>query len=308
MRVYGQAQGTTFAITYLDVNGNDYSTQIDSILIAVDKSMSSWLSSSIVSKINNGDTLVKPDSLFKTVFSRAQEISKITKGSFDITVGPLVNAYGFGPDKAQEIDSNLIDSLLQLVGYETVYIKNGFLKSKLHQKIDFNAIAQGYTVDLIAQYLESKSIKDYLVEVGGELITKGNSAKDKPWKVGVDKPQENLDSKNRFQVILNLSGYALATSGNYRKFKIDEKTGMKYVHTINPKTGYPIKSSLLSASIIADNCMDADAFATACMVKGLNGSKDLILSLEGVEAYLVYSTDEGMVKTWTSPGFDNFVD
>lgn len=307
-RNYGQTQGTTYSVTYLSEDGFDYQSQIDSILIAIDKSMSLWLDHSIISRINSGEENVVPDEMFVEVFKRAQEISRLTKGNFDVSVSPLVNAYGFGPGEAQSIDSSTVDSLKALVDYKKLNIKNGVFTKAVGQQIDFNAVAQGYSVDRVASFLSKKGMTDYLVEIGGELKTAGLNAKGKVWKIGIDKPQEEIDKENRFQIIVGLSGKSLATSGNYRKFKTDHATGKRFVHTINPKSGYPVRSALLSTSIITDACMDADAYATACMVMGVNGAMDLIDKNPYLEGYLIYVDHNGDLAEWKSKGFSAFTD
>jgi len=304
---YGLAQGTTYNIKYISADGKDYQPQIDSILIDIDRSMSLWVASSIISRINRGDSAVQIDKDFKRVLKRSLELGKITQGSFDVTVGPLVRAWGFNSGNYKKLDSAIVDSLHRLVGYQKVNIAGMQVNLAPYQQLDFNAIAQGYSVDVIAEFLEKKGHENYMVEVGGELKTKGVNVKENPWKIGIDKPQEELDEVQRFQIVLSLSGMSLATSGNYRKFFTDEN-GVKYVHTINPKTGYPVKSNLLSASIIANNCMDADGFATACMVMGTRAAQVLISENSEIEGYLIYSDKEGEIQEWMSPGFKNYMD
>ncbi len=309
---YGLAQGTTYSIKYISGSGKDFQSQIDSILIDIDLSMSLWVNSSIITRINRGDSAVEIDDNFRKVLKRSLELSKITNGNFDVTVGPLVRAWGFSNGSYQNLDSAMVDSLHRLVGYQKVSIAGMQVNLAPHQQLDFNAIAQGYSVDVIAEFLEKTGHQNYMVEVGGELKTKGENVNGKPWRIGIDKPQEELDEAQRFQIVLSLpkalgTGMSLATSGNYRKFFIDEN-GEKFVHTINPKTGYPVKSNLLSASIIASNCMDADGFATACMVVGVKGAQVLISENKKIEGYLIYSDKEGEIKEWMSPGFEKYID
>ena len=302
---YGHAQGTTYSIRYIQNEKQDYQKGIDSILINIDRSMSLWVETSIISKVNRGDSAVILDSHFLNVLKRSIEIGKETKGSFDVTVAPLVKAWGFNNGKFQQLDSTVVDSMKSLVGYQHISLRGNQVQLNENQQLDFNAIAQGYSVDVICLFLEFKGLNDYMVEVGGELRTKGKNREGNVWRIGIDKPQEELDSENRFQIILNLSGKALATSGNYRKFFTDEN-GMKYVHTINPKTGYPVKSNLLSATIITDECMDADAYATACMVDGLRKAQQLIESNQALEGYLIYSNSKGEILEWFSSNFEKF--
>ena len=302
---YGHAQGTTYSIRYIQEEKHDYQKSIDSILINIDRSMSLWVESSLISKVNQGDSAVQLDPHFVDVLNRSIEIGHETDGSFDVTVAPLVRAWGFNNGKFQQLDSAVVDSMKNLVGYENIQLFGNTVQLKENQQLDFNAIAQGYSVDVIGLFLESKGIKSYMVEVGGELKTKGKNREGNTWRIGIDKPQEELDSENRFQIILNLPDKALATSGNYRKFFTDEN-GMKYVHTINPKSCYPVKSNLLSATIISDNCMDADAYATACMVDGLWKAQQLIESKKDLEGYLIYSNSKGEIQEWFSSDFQKY--
>jgi thiamine biosynthesis lipoprotein len=302
---YGHAQGTTYSIRYIQEEKHDYQKSIDSILINIDRSMSLWVESSLISKVNRGDSAVQLDPHFVNVLKRSIIIGQETKGSFDVTVAPLVKAWGFNNGKFQHLDSTTVDSIKNLVGYQHILLSGNQVQLRENQQLDFNAIAQGYSVDVICVFLESKGVNNYMVEVGGELRTKGQNREGNVWRIGIDKPQEELDSENRFQIVLNLSDKALATSGNYRKFFTDEN-GMKYVHTINPKTGYPVKSKLLSATIITDHCMDADAYATACMVDGLGKAQQLIESKQELEGYLIYSNSKGEIQEWFSSDFKKF--
>ena len=302
---YGHAQGTTYSIRYIQDVKHDYQKSIDSILINIDKSMSLWVETSIISKVNRGEPGVELDAHFKNVLNSAQAISTETNGKFDATVAPLVSAWGFNGGGYNTLDSATVDSLLELVDYTKVSMTDNEIKKGKNQQLDFNAIAQGYSVDVICDFLEAKGIHDYMVEVGGELRTLGTNSNGEVWRIGIDKPQAELDSENRFQIILNLSGKALATSGNYRKFFTDE-SGMKYVHTIHPKTGYPVKSNLLSTTIITDNCMNADGYATACMVGGVRNAQLLIEKNEALEGYLIYSDSKGEMKEWFSKNFESF--
>lgn len=296
----GEAQGSYYHIKYMSANGDNYKSQIDSILLEVDSSLSIYKDYSLISKLNNGESL-KTDSLFNQVFNAANKVYQETEGNFDCSVRPLVNAWGFYKDKLG--DSLVVDSLkfrkiLQNVGYSNIVLIQDSLILPKGMSLDFNAIAQGFTVDVIAKFLESKNIKNYLVEVGGELLAKGKNADGDIWRVGVDKPSEDIDINERFQFILDLENKALATSGNYRKFY--EKNGVKYSHTINPFSGFPAQNRLLSVTVIHDNCMLADAYATAFMVMGVKKSKQFALEHPEVEIYLVYTGKDGSWKTYIS--------
>jgi len=308
----GFTQGTTYHIIYRETGHPSEQEivdreQIDSILSGFDKSLSEYIPNSILSRINRNDTTVQVDRYFTDVFNKSREVFDATNGAFDITVAPLVNAWGFGPKPEEFADSASIDSLLQYVGMDKVTLKNNrVVKSDLNVTIDVNAIAQGYSVDVIANYLISNGFRNYLVEIGGEVRTGGTKKRFHPWKVGVDKPYENpLISGEALQVILKLNNVSLATSGNYRKFY--EKNGIKYGHSINPVTGYPVMDKLLSASIVAPDCMTADAYATACMIMGLEKSRDFVEANKDLEAYFIYSGPSGEFKTWYSSGFKKYI-
>lgn len=303
----GRAQGTFYNISYKAPSGVDYHRQIDSILFAVDLSLSAWNSNSTLTAVNRQETDSTADPLFNDVIHRGLQISQSTHGAFDMTIAPLVNVWGFGAEDRVVPDSATVDSLMRLCGYRKVkHEMSGKIFRPQGLKFDVNAIAQGYSVDLIAQYLESKGIRDYLVEVGGEMRALGTNMKGSAWVVGIDKPSETIQEE-RFQVIIYLDSLSLATSGNYRKFFVDEETGAKYSHTIDPSTGYPVRDRLLSASIIAPDCMTADAIATACMVMGLDKAKAYIEADPKLEAYFVYFDLKGEWETWNSKGFEALI-
>lgn len=312
----GFTQGTTYHIVYkqpyspgyfLNTKLHDYQEEIDSLLMEFDRSLSIYLPGSVISRINNNEKDVKVDSLFRVVFYKAKEVNELSDGAFDITVGPLVNAWGFGPELREQIDSTLIDSLIQFVGMDNVRIEEDMvIKSEPGVKLDVNAIAQGYSVDIIAGFLSSKGIKNYLVEIGGEIRAAGRKKKGTAWKVGVDKPYDNNYIPGQdLQVILALEDNSMATSGNYRKFF--EKNGVKYSHSIDPKTGYPVRHNLLSVTVTAPDCMTADAFATAFMILGLEKSVKLVKKLEKIEAYFIYSDKDGSFCTEFTDGFGKII-
>lgn len=299
IKLEGNSQGTTYHITYLSQDGIQYKKQIDSLLADIDLSMSTWVPNSIISRINKNEENVVVDDYFRTVFNKSLEVSEKTNGNFDITVGPLINAWGFGPTKKNTLSKSQVDSILQLVNYKNVTLKNNqVIKANPEIKIDFNAIAQGYSVDVLAAFLETKGIKNYLVELGGEIKAKGKKENDE-WKVGIDQPTEEGAEERQLEAIINLNNRALATSGNYRKFYIEGNQKMS--HIIDPKTGYPAKHNLLSTTVIASDGITADAYATAFMVMGLQKSiafleKNKSLKLE---VYFIYD-ENGKWKTYTS--------
>ena len=298
----GFAQGTSYNIKYMSINGEDFHHEIDSIFLELDSSLSTYVSYSLISRLNSGDTNIVLDDHFVRVFKSAQEVSQISNGLFDCTLAPLVDAWGFGKNIRKEMDSLTVYSLLQEVGYESVTLEGDTaINNPLNRTFDFNALAQGYTVDVIAEFLDKQAIQNYLIEVGGELKAKGLNSRDKIWTVGIDKPSNDIDKNDRFQTILNLKDKSLATSGNYRKFY--EKNGQRYSHTINPSTGYPVQHALLSATVIADDCMKADAYATTFMVMGVEPTKEFLKLHPELDAFLIFTNADNLWENWSTEGF-----
>ena len=304
----GEALGTTYMVRYFSDEDLEFERSLDSIMKDINSSMSTYITKSDISRINRGDTSVKVDEHFVKVFNASDKIFKESNGFFDPTVGVLVNAYGFGPGKPlKKMDSVKLDSLNRLVGFDKISIKedNTIRKENPFIYLDFNAIAKGYTIDVISEYLESHNVDNYLIELGGELRAKGrNLESDAEWVVGIDDPNQEEGNRRKLQAKVKLTDVAMATSGNYRKYRVDSVSGQKYVHTINPKTGKAERSNLLSASVLAENCMLADGYATAFMALGLERSKEVLKDLEGVEVYIMYSTEDGSMKIFSSPGFE----
>lgn len=301
-KLEGVAFGTTFHITY--GTQIDYTKQIDSLFHLINKSLSTYISNSDISKINNGDSTIVVDQYFKEVFRKSERIFKETEGVFDPTIGVLVNAWNFGPEEASTIPDSLdIVKLLDLVGFDKVQLKNGKISKENPQMyFDFNAIAKGYAVDIAGRFLESQKVENYLVEIGGEIRTRGQSATNKPWRTGIEEP--NFDGTRSIGKVIELKNQAMATSGSYRKFEIDSITGEKYVHIINPKTGYSTQSNLLSVSIITElDCADADGYATALMAMPLEEAKQFLSKYTNLKGYLIYVTKEGEMKTFSSNNF-----
>lgn len=314
--VDGFAQGTTYRIIYQYPFGwrymfNRRSTmlqeEIDSLLVGFDRSLSLYVPESVISRINRNDPEVEVDDYFLEIFRTATEVSRKTSGAFDITVGPLVNAWGFGPEGFADTGSVNIDSLLQLVGMDKVVLEGRKLVKKVPGvQLDVNAIAQGYAVDVVGGFLESRGIRNYLVELGGEVRSRGHKTGRQPWLVGIDKPVDNnIVPGQNLQVILECFEINLATSGNYRKFY--EKNGVKYAHSIDPRSGYPVMDRLLSVTITAPDCMTADAYATACMVMGMEEGSRLIQDMTEMEGYFIYSDKHGAFKTWMTEGFRQYL-
>lgn len=302
----GDALGTTYQLKFYNSGNFKVQKGLDSIFEVINKSMSTYQSDSDISKINAGDTTVKVDRNFRQVFNLSKKIYLESNGYFDPTVGNLVNAYGFGPEhQADNLNRTEIDSMLQYVGFNKLKLtaENKILKEQPEIYLDFNAIAKGYTVDVIAQFLNKKGVQHYLIEVGGELVAKGlNKSKEQPWVVAIDDPLQTMENRS-FQATLKLEDRAMATSGNYRKFRVDTVTGERFVHTINPITGKSEKSNLLSASVLAENCALADGYATAFMALGLERSKEMFKKLENVDVYLIYA-ENNQVNVFISEGFE----
>ena len=307
VKISGFAQGTTYNITYENLTNINYSHDIDSVLKAFDKSLSIYDSTSIISRINNNDPSVLVDDWFTEVFKKSVDVNEISGGAFDITVGPVVNAWGFGNGPVAKHDTAYIQSLLKYVGMDKVsLVDKKVIKKYPEVKVDVNALAQGYSVDVVCRFFESKGIKNYLVEIGGEVRGKGTNAKDKLWHIGIDKPADgNMMPGNELQAIIEIDNKALATSGNYRAFYVEN--GVKYAHTIDPKTGFPARNTLLSATVVCDDCISADAYATTFMVLGVDKSKELLLKLKGMEVYFVYSDDKGGYQIYFTDGMKKMI-
>src|SRR5512133_3541566 len=297
----GLAQGTTYSIMYVDEKNYepaDLKAGTEKILNDFDMSLSLYKDSSILCRVNRNEEAVL-DKYFIESFQKSADISAMTGGAFDVTVGPLVKAWGFGPDEHKNFSEAKRDSLVKLVGMDKVSIKNGHLiKSVPEINLDFNAIAQGYSVDVICDFLGRLGFHNYLVEIGGEVKAVGTKSGAK-WRIGIDRPEDNnMTPGKELEAVIGITDEALATSGNYRKFYVEN--GIKYSHTINPKTGYPAKNNLLSATILATDCATADGIATACMVIGKDAAVEFIEKNPQFRALLVYSDDQGNFKTWIS--------
>lgn len=300
--IRGYAQGTTYSVTYADERRRNLSSEIDSLLLRIDLSVSTYVENSTISRFNRSDRGVKTDSIFSTVLHRSMEIARESGGLFDPTVENLVSGWGFGSRNAETMTPDKIQEMLEVTGIDLLEIrKDSLLKLKPGVRLTFNAIAQGYSVDLICELLESKGITEYLVEIGGETRAKGKNPQGEWWRIGIEKPEASFDGRP-FQAVAALNNTSLVTSGNYRKFRVDSLTGIKYSHTINPITGRPVAHSLLSASILHERAMDADAYATVMMVMGMDNGKQFLRS-KGLEGFLIYSDSTGSIQTWVSEGF-----
>lgn len=320
LKLEGKTMGTTYHVTYTDSAGNNYQSAIDSVLVQVNQQMSTYISTSEISLFNQvSDTISKTmvTGGFMETFDIAATIHSTTGGAFDPTVMPLVNAYGFGYEKMAQIDSSYIDSLMGFVGFDKMYqlwiVDPVTLTEKLELRkldprvqLDLSAIAKGYGVDVVALLLNSYGVESYMVEIGGEVRTKGINIQGKPWSIGIDSPSESNKFNHKLKAIVQLSDKAMATSGNYRNYK--EQNEVKFVHTIDPKTGWPKISNTLSVSVIANDCATADGYATAFMVIGVEKGLALADSLSNLEAYFIYVDSTSTMQTAATSGFAKIVE
>jgi thiamine biosynthesis lipoprotein len=290
--------GTTYHIAYQC--DSDLSAGIKAELEKVDVSLSPFNPQSIITAVNQNQD-VKLNDMFLAVFQKAMSISEDTEGAFDITVAPLVNAWGFGFKNGTQPDRRQVDSLREIIGYEKLSLVNGKVQKKdPRMMLDCSAIAKGYGTDMVARLLKERGVQNYMVEIGGEIVTKGVNAQRVPWKIGVTKPDDDsLSIGNELQTILNVTDKAMATSGNYRRFYY--KGGKRFAHTIDPKTGYPVQHSILSATVLANDCATADAYATSFMVMGMEGTKRVLERHPELMAYLIYDDGHGNNAVWFSP-------
>ncbi len=296
----GEVQGTTFTIIY-DKNAGELSKSIDSIYKEVDFAFSLWDTSSLLTLVNKATDEIQVNDLFSKVFMLSDEVYELSDGKFNPALYPLISYWGFGAKKEiKDADSNEVSEILKLTNWKSIKLENNILtKSDPLQKLDFNAIAQGYTVDLIAELFESKGIQNYMIEVGGELLVKGKNKSGESWRVGIDKPVKP-EEERAIAGVIHIEKGAIATSGNYRKFI--EKNGKRYSHTIDATTGFPVENSLLSVTVYAPTAGFADALATAMMALGKDKAIELAEKLEGVEIYLIYSGENNNFETHLSDG------
>lgn len=301
----GPVFGTFYTINYQ--SDKDYHEEIKAALQDVDDALSMFNEQSIISHINRGDGGEAND-MFMEVFNKAMEVSKETDGAFDITVAPLVNAWGFGFKNGEMPTRQQVDSIRQFIGWKKVTAEGKTIKKTDRRvMLDCSAIAKGYGVDVVARLLKDKGITNFMVEIGGEIITKGISPKRVPWKIGVIKPTEDsLQTSGEYQTILNVTDKAMATSGNYRNFYY--KGGKRYAHTIDPKTGYPVQHNILSATVLAKDCATADAYATSFMVMGLEGAKVILERHPELMAYLIYNDQDNNLAVWYSPSMKDKIE
>ena len=319
----GNAQGTTFSIAFQHSTDSGFVDSVEALLTEIDYSMSTYRDNSVILNWNLSAAGTPVDAHFLKVLSAAGDVHAATNGAFDPTVMPLVSLWGFhkrqAPDSAG-IDSLVLDSVVQLVGINKVQWQgqsvrtakannanttDSLKKTQPGVQLDCNAIAQGYSVDVLAEFLERQGIANYMVELGGEVRTKGQNAAGQTWKLGIDKPEATNASNRELQAAIQLENKGLATSGNYRKFYV--RDGVKYAHTLDPTTGAPVQHSLLSATVVAENAMLADAYATAFMVMGVEQVQAFLAQNNALGAYLIYSDETGELQTWMSAGMNAMV-
>ncbi len=300
----GTIYGTLYHIKYESPNGKDLQEEITAELQRLSNIFSHYEPNSTISKVNkNIETKLEPE--FVICFNKAIEVSEITNGAFDITAADLINAWGFGPEDRKKMTPEIIDSLKQFTGYEKIKLENGkIIKEKPEIQLNMSAIAKGYTCDLIGEFLNKKGCLNYMVDIGGEVVAKGKNAKGKVWTIGIREPIEN-PFKEELSAILQLPDRAMATSGNYLNFY--EENGKKYAHTIDPISGYPVQHSILSATVVANDCMTADAFATSFMVLGKDMGIEIARQIPGLEVYFIYADENGKNQIYRSEGFEELL-
>jgi thiamine biosynthesis lipoprotein len=301
----GGALGTSYSLIYLSKDRLDFQKEIDSVFVVINQSMSTYIPTSDISKINQGDSTVVIDQKFRDVFELSKEVYEKTNGHFDPTVGVLVDAWGFGPGKQLQMNKTRIDSLMDFVGFDKVRLNDNNTISKTNAAIrfDFNAIAKGYAIDRLGALLVQKGLNNFLIEVGGEVLAKGqNTFAKRRWGVEIQDPEAE-----RARNAIYLENRAMASSGNYRKFRIDSVTRNKYVHTVDPKTGYTKNSKTLGANVLANTCAVADAYATAFMVMDLQTVIEFVSKKEDLEVYIIYLNEAGETQEYMSEGFKEAV-
>ena len=292
---FGTTQGSYYSIIYYDEQNRDFSGDFDSIFREIENTLSLWDENSMISRVNRNDESVVLNQIFIDNFNYAMRAAELSEGYFDPTVGPLVSAWGFHFKDGVEMTPEIVDSLKQFVGYHKIKIEDGkVIKENPDMTLDFNAVAQGYTTDMIGDFLLLNGVENFLVDVGGEILAKGNKPNGDLWKVGIEKPSEDKDAERIVQEIVELKDKSIVTSGNYRKYV--ERNGKRYSHSIDPNTGFPAANNMLSATIICDNTAWADCLASICMLVGMERAKEILATQKDVKAFFIYE-EEGEVRT-----------
>jgi thiamine biosynthesis lipoprotein len=302
----GPTQGTTYTVKYLSKDGTSYQSSVDSLLVAFSKALSTYDTTSEITRFNRGTCIALESPYWYPLLLACKRFHYLSEGAFEPTLQPVLQAWSVAKKSSTIPDSIQIDSLMQLVGFEKIsFSEDSLCKLQPGAMLNFNAIAPGYSVDLLAELLSLRGIENYMIEIGGELACKGLNAQGKPWTIGLDDPVLVESGKQAMKATVQVVNRALATSGNYRNFF--EVNGKKYGHTINPKTGFPAMQNILIATILAPDCTSADALATICMVLGLEGAVPLLESQKGIDAYLVYTTVTGEVRTYRTRGLEGLL-
>ena len=300
----GTVYGTYYNIKYESPDGKDLKDSIDKELERYTMIFSHYEKNSTISKVNrNEDVVLEPE--FITCFNKAMEVSEITGGAFDITAGPLINAWGFGPEDRLKMTQEKVDSLKAISGYQKIHLVDGkIIKDNPAMQLNMSAIAKGYTCDLIGEFLANKGCLNYMIDIGGEVVAKGKNDKGNTWTIGIRKPNEDPFNSD-LEDVIELPDHAMATSGNYLNFYVED--GKKYAHTIDPATGYPVQHSILSSTVLANDCMTADAYATAFMVLGKEAGIEVQKKVPGLEIYFIYADDDGNNQIYMSEGFKKYL-
>ena len=300
----GKVFGTFYHISYQ--SDEDLQAQIEQALARVDGSLSPFNDTSVITRINNNQDVV-PDSLFMHVFNLSKLVSKDTNGAFDITVAPLVNAWGFGFKTGIDVDSATVDSLRRFIGIDKVWSEEARICKQLDNvMLDCSSVAKGFGCDVVARLFDARGIANYMIEIGGEIVMKGKNSRGGDWTIGINKPvDDSLNQNQEFQSVISLTDKGMATSGNYRNFYF--KDGKKYAHTIDPRTGYPVQRNILSATVVADDCATADAYATAFMVLGLDSAMMVCDRHPEMDAYFIYVDPQGEVTTHATKGMEKYI-
>jgi len=302
----GETEGIYYAITYFADDSINFQPAIDSLLHRFDSTASTKKPNSIISRFNSNDSSVRADTMFTVIFQKAMEVSEKTQGAFDITVGPLVNAWGFDFSNRLKMDQHKVDSLLPLVGYHKVMLdKDRLIKTDPHIQINYNALAQGYAVDLVAGFLDSKGIQSYLIDIGGEVLARRTKPGGEKWSVAIEMPAKTAGDERTIRAVISLQDMAISTSGSYRKFY--EENSMHYSHTIDPANGYPVKHSTLSVSVMAKDGITADAYANAFLVMGVEKGREFLKKHPRLDAFFVYTIPDGSMKTYYTKGFEKLL-
>ncbi len=291
-----------YNIKYSDGQKRNFQITIDSLLRDFNQSLSTYIDDSEISNFNTYGELIYSSPYFYPVLSLSKEVFTSTKGAFDPTIAPLVNAWGFGPEKRRDTENINADSLKNLTGFEKISFDTDEVRGDSNVQLDFSAIAKGYAVDIVSEFLEARGIEDYMVEIGGEVKCLGRNPEGKAWRIGIEDPTVSFENRELFATAIIQKG-SLATSGNYRNYY--EKEGKLYAHTISPFTGYPVEHSLLSVSVFSKNCMRADALATGFMVLGFEKSLEIVNQMDSVEAFFIYADEVGELIGLATEGVKN---